>query len=82
MLYIGIDISKDTFTVSSLRNLPHFLIKGVTFDNDEKGFNKFYKTISTLTQPQEDILCCMEYTGVYAEYLCHFLYKIRNESMD
>lgn len=59
----GIDISKDVFDVYSSKSGHQ------RFNNDEKGFKSFQKTVS------KDALVVMEATGYYHYRLAQFLYK-------
>jgi transposase len=59
----GIDISKDVFDCYGSKQ-GH-----LQFKNDEKGFKKFYKTLS------QDSLVVMEATGYYHYRFAQFLYK-------
>lgn len=74
MLYVGIDISNKTFTVSIVRTLPDFLLYGQDLDNTRKGFQTLLKTIRAYQQKHEAVIVCMEWTGVYLESLCHYLH--------
>jgi len=68
MIYIGIDISKLTFDVAILSNnqtTDHH------FDNNIKGFKAFKKTLSSLG---DDVISCMEATGIYGLALAKELY--------
>lgn len=59
----GIDISKDVFDVYGSKSGHQ------RFNNDEKGFKSFQKTVS------KDALVVMEATGYYHYRLAQFLYK-------
>lgn len=61
--YLGIDISKETFDVVN-KSCKHS-----HFDNDNKGFLKFYRTIP------KGSLCVMEFTGIYHLRLAKFLFS-------
>jgi len=74
MLYSGIDIANKTFTASALRTIPDYLLNAVTYDNTPAGFRQYYNALQALRATDETILCCMEYTGVYTEHLCHYLH--------
>jgi len=61
-IFIGIDISKDTFDI-------YDPIQGhCQFTNNVKGFRSFYKTLSS------DHWCVMEATGCYHQQLALFLF--------
>ena len=65
MTYVGIDVSKDTFTVaySSDKNS-----KTKTFKNTVKGIHEFIQTVS-----KEDTHCVLEATGNYSALLVYLL---------
>ena len=63
MVYVGIDISKDTFDVFNTRNGHH------QYGNNLKGFKSFVKAL-------EDSSCCvMEATGCYHQSLAIYLFN-------
>lgn len=74
MHYVGIDISKDTFTVTLLTNPESLLFFGETFDNSASGFNRFLKRVDAF-EIATDTPFVMEATGVYGEHLATFLYR-------
>lgn len=65
--FVGIDISKDTFDVSLCRNLseqsplPHQV-----FSNAPKGFKAMIKWLNENRVNPDELLFCLEYTGVYS----------------
>lgn len=67
MTYVGIDVSKDSFTVaySSDKNS-----KTKTFKNTVKGIHEFIQTIS-----KEDTHCVLEATGNYSALLVYLFRK-------
>lgn len=67
MTYIGIDVSKATFTVAYSSNKS---CKIATFSNDTKGIHQF---IQTLSKKQHH--CVMEATGNYSTLLAYLLSK-------
>lgn len=64
--FIGIDISKKTFDVA-------ILSQGTTtshvFENTAKGIRAFYRLLRNRRIHLDDILVCMEHTGVYGKLL-------------
>ncbi|MBV6479655.1 MAG: hypothetical protein HGGPFJEG_02442 [Ignavibacteria bacterium] len=83
---IGVDISKDSFTVrfgSLDQELNQSISKAFKFTNNPKGFNQLLKTISKvhyfdsedLSSKDIPIWFLMEATGVYYENLAYFLVK-------
>lgn len=73
MHYIGIDISKDTFTASLLTDPETLLFFGETFENGDDGFKTLLKRVDAFGVPH-DAPFVMEATGVYGERLATFLY--------
>lgn len=71
MLYIGIDISKNTFHVSGIYDPQTPLFGGMQFNNTSDGFVEFLHFVDF----RLDVVMCMESTGVYGEKLCHHLYN-------
>lgn len=67
---IGIDISKLKFDATFLDSDKN-QTQG-TFDNNEKGFEVFLKSIPNPTETR----VALEATGVYGEGLCQFLYTL------
>lgn len=74
---IGIDISKDTFTVKflgiSLELKPS--VKAQDFKNNKVGFKQFLKKVKNLGIINEKAIIVMEATGVYWERLAYFCYE-------
>ena len=73
--FIGIDISKDKFDASFLKNAERLKFKGKKFENNPKGALKLLEWINNTvgTEPQY-IYITLEPTGVYHEMLAYFLY--------
>lgn len=69
MLYIGIDISKNTFDVAVMINGSY---KHRQFSNNLKGFKALLKWIISF---KSQTLFCMEATGIYGLKLAKFLSK-------
>jgi transposase len=74
MLFIGIDISKATFDVAIFNGDTYTNHK---YDNNNDSFKVFYKWIKSL---KEDIIVCMEATGIYGLLLAKFLHE-KNEKI-
>ena len=69
MVYIGIDISKDSFDVALfIQSIAHQL----QFRNDRTGFGQFQKWLKK--RKVVEAHACMEATGRYADELARFLY--------
>ena len=75
MLHIGIDISKDEFSVCGLTAPQNILFSGKDFLNDVTGYVAFYALVLDIEQEKGNIIICMESTGVYGEKLCHYLHR-------
>ncbi len=73
-LFIGIDVSKKTIDVSLLtseqiKKLPH-----KQFDNSINGYKAMMKWINSMYKLSKDeMLFCMEHTGIYSLNLCCYL---------
>ena len=67
MTYVGIDVSKDTFTIaySSDKNS-----KTKTFKNTIKGIHEFIQTVS-----KEDTHCVLEAIGNYSALLVYLFWE-------
>ena len=65
MIYIGIDVSKDTFVVAYSSEKGS---KTKTFKNTTKGIHEFIQTIS-----KDENHCVMEATGNYSALLVYLL---------
>jgi len=74
MHYVGIDISKDTFTATLLTDPDTLQFFGETFENAEQGFKHFLKRVDACGI-EPDAPFVMEATGVYGERLAAFLYQ-------
>lgn len=74
MPYIGIDLSKDTFTATLLTNPQTIVFFGETFPNTEAGFQAFLTRLNAFDITTETPFV-MEATGVYGERLSTFLYR-------
>lgn len=70
----GIDISKKTFDVTISEN--NFSSDGKfhkVFDNNLKGCKQLIKWLKTMTISCNEVLFCMENTGIYHRFLAAFL---------
>jgi len=72
MIYVGIDIAKQTHYASVMNSVAEILIEPFAFSNDLKGFQKLVKCIGSYQM--EEILIGMESTAHYAENLVSFLF--------
>lgn len=76
---VGIDISKDTFTVCVCRrdlSGKEYLSETVDFKNLKTGFNQLVKWSRKITDPSIETLFVMEATGIYYENLAHHLHRL------
>ena len=70
---IGIDLSSEDFAVS-VSTEPGIAFHGSkVFANNLNGFNKLNAWLTDLKIKPQNIVICMEATGVYGERLCYFL---------
>lgn len=73
----GIDIASIDFAVS-ISSAPGVVIYGPkTFDNNRQGFDELNAWFKQLNLQPEDMIICMEATGVYGEHLCYFLHNLK-----
>ncbi len=72
---LGIDISKRTFEVALMQNLANSNINHNKFDNDIKGFKSLVSWLKKGGISMEQILVCLENTGIYHRGLVGFLQK-------
>lgn len=61
---IGIDISKHTFDATFF-DVSNASTRHEVFTQDEKGISQFMKTLKRMQTLPEEILVCMEHTGMY-----------------
>ena len=76
---VGIDISKDTFTVCVCRrdlSGKEYLSETVDFKNLKTGFNQLVKWSRKITDSSIETLFVMEATGIYYENLAHHLHRL------
>lgn len=68
---IGVDVSKDDFTISVLTGDGEYLYTGKKFSISNSGLTKFLALIRSL---EGKTIVCMEYTSHYFEPIVLFLY--------
>ena len=73
MIYLGIDIAKNTHVASAISADGEILITPFSFSNDIAGFSLLMEKIRSLTK--EQLLIGMESTAHYAENLIFFLFN-------
>jgi transposase len=71
-LYVGIDVSKDSFAVAGLDQEGGELIRG-SFGMDSEGFGNFLKDLSAHSKDLSHALVAMESTGCYHLNLFSFV---------
>lgn len=71
-LYVGVDVSKDSFTAAGLDPAGSELLRGA-FNMDAEGFNHFLGMILQHCKEPDEILVAMESTGCYQLNLFSFL---------
>ncbi|MEA1965387.1 MAG: IS110 family transposase [Candidatus Aerophobetes bacterium] len=78
MYYIGIDISKKSFTVSVLDEEGEAITKPFTYSCNREGMEKFVSKISSLKLEKDKVVIGIEATGNLWENLYSFLkgYKV------
>jgi transposase len=72
MIFIGIDIAKQTHYASIMSSDGEILVKPFAFSNDHSGFQKLLKHLDSYTK--EELYIGMESTAHYAENLTSFLF--------
>lgn len=73
MIFVGIDIAKNTHFASVVDSELNTLVKPFSFSNDQIGFEKVFNVISNFKQ--SDILIGLEATGIYGDNLISFLFN-------
>ena len=71
-LYVGIDVSKDTFSVAGIDSKGNVVLEG-SYSMDTEGFSLFLETIVQHCKNLNQILAAMESTGCYHLNLFSFL---------
>lgn len=69
----GIDVSKKTFDIALGGNSQNASINKACFANNEKGYTKLKGWLKEMELTFEDVLFCMENTGLYHRLLASFL---------
>lgn len=71
--FIGIDISKNTFDLALIKDNPSERMTTAKFPNAYKGIVALEEFIHKQKLIKEDILFCMEHTGLYCRILASYL---------
>lgn len=72
MIYVGIDVAKETHYAAVMDDDNNVLVKPFDFTNDAVGFAKLISKLSAF--PKDNLLIGLESTGIYSENLIAFLY--------
>ena len=75
MIYVGIDIAKNTHWASVMSSDGEVICEPFSFSNDNSGFQKFISKLESLDK--EKILIGLESTAHYGENIISFLLKIK-----
>ncbi len=73
MIYIGIDIAKNSHFASAVNSDNEVIVKQFKFTNDDKGFNLFINTFKNFDL--SNCLVGLESTGIYGDNLTTFLFS-------
>ena len=73
MIFIGIDIAKNSHFASAVNSDNEVIVKPFKFTNDDKGFNLFINTFKNFDL--SNCLVGLESTGIYGDNLTTFLFS-------
>lgn len=73
MIYVGIDVAKETHFASAMDSSGVVLAEPFSFSNDASGFSKLVKKLSHFDK--SDLLIGLESTGIYSDNIIAFLYQ-------
>lgn len=73
--FIGIDVSKMTLDVALQSLEGHLNSNHVVIENNAKGFKAMLTWLKEKKINNQDVLICMEHTGIYANKVVDFLEK-------
>lgn len=73
MIYVGIDVAKDTHYAAVSDDSGVVLVKPFSFENNAAGFATLLKKLSAFER--NELLIGLESTGIYSENLICFLYE-------
>jgi transposase len=73
MIYVGIDIAKQTHYAAIMNSDGEILVKPFAFSNDHNGFQILLKHLDSYSK--EELFIGMESTAHYAENLTSFLFN-------
>ena len=72
---VGIDPASESFVAALMTALNQDVRAIEEFDNTKAGFAAFEGWLEVQHAPADDLLICIEDTGVYSEALCYCLYE-------
>lgn len=73
MIYVGIDVAKETHYAAIMDSNGVVFAEPFAFSNDSVGFSKLTDKLSTFDK--SNILIGLESTGIYSENIINFLYS-------
>lgn len=73
MIYVGIDVAKDKHDCFAMNSDGEILIENLTFQNNFKGFELFFNSISQFNESFNNIKVGLEATGHYSNNILNFL---------
>lgn len=72
MIYVGIDVAKNTHFAAAMNDLGEVLLEPFPFENNAEGFCLFQKKLASFDKAV--LLIGLESTGIYSENLICFLF--------
>lgn len=73
MYYVGVDMSSENFTAAVGIEPWEIVVPAKEFTNDPEGFTELVDWMQTHSINSDNMVLCMEATGVYGESLAYFL---------
>lgn len=74
MIYVGIDIAKNTHWVSAMNSDGEILLEPFSFQNSNEGFQKFISKLSSFDK--QKMLIGLESTAHYGENIISYLFNL------
>lgn len=74
MIYVGIDIAKNTHWASAMNSDGEILLEPFSFQNNNEGFQKFISELSSFDK--QKILIGLESTAHYGENIISYLFNL------
>ncbi len=72
---VGIDPASESFVAALMTSLNEPVQAIKEFNNSQEGYTAFQRWLEDQHVPADDVLICIEDTGVYSEALCYCLYE-------